>query len=206
MSGSGRAGTLIAVTCCLACGADDLFISADLGPNAQCEYEPDRELARKGEYDVAGGAGDSEPCVRPYVAHLLVRNDNDDEVVVESAHVKLMTVARETLRFSGGGLAAPALPNPFVVTLAGPLSASASGVVEVEVIPEDYGTQLRAFTESELLAEVELEGATPDTDLGSNRFTFPIAVCEGCRTFCASDPPPSGTCVDDPSVCVDEGC
>jgi hypothetical protein len=189
---------------CAACGADDLFISGDLGVNVDCAYEPDPELARTGEYDVSTGdeAGPGA-CARPYVAHLLVRNDNDEEVAVEAAVVRLTTVTRQTVVFN---LEVP-LPNPFELTVGAPIAASRSGVVEVEVIPTDYGAQLQNFVGAQILAEISLQGATAGgASLGSNRFTFPIEVCDGCRTFCESEPLPARTCAEDTTVCIDDGC
>lgn len=198
------AAALIAVIG-LGCGADDLFISGDLGMNEDCEYEADAELAVMGEYDISQGAdGGSKSCGRPYIGHLLVRNDNDEEVVVESALVRLMSVQHQTVIFD---LLDTPLPNPFEVAVGGPVAASSSGVIEVEVIPEDYGRELVNFVDGQILAEIRLQGETADgSSLGSNRFTFPIAVCEGCQTFCEGDPLPAGACAEDPAICIDDGC
>ena len=59
-----------------------------------------------------------------------------------------------------------------------------------------------------------LYGSTSDGDeVESNRFILPITICNGCRTACQSNPPPTGSiaCSDlglgaDRSFCLDPDC
>lgn len=170
------------------CAGEDLSISANLDRNADCEFVADENNAiARAEFDIArGGFEDSDACAHPYLAHLLVRNPNPERVVVESAEVGLMTPSRQLIQFNRTNAL---LPNPFRLTLAQPLGGERDGVVAVEAIPRPYADQLDAFTGGELLVRVELQGSTEGGDgVGSNALRFGVALCDGCRTFCASEP------------------
>jgi len=182
---------------CAGCGASDLFVNANLGKNDDCEYLPDEENAIGfAEFDGAcGAAPGSTACAHPYLAHLLVQNENTEDVVVESAQVVLQSIQHQTIQFNRTD---PVLPNPFLVTIGEPVPGRGKAVVFVETIPLDYAGQLDGFVGGEVQAELELEGATSDGgDVGSNRFRFSIMICEGCRTLCGSDPAAAGS---------DQGC
>ena len=195
------------------CGADDLFVSANLGKNEACEYLPDEENAIGfAEFDVAPGAvPGSNACARPYLAHLLVRNEDSEHVVVESAKIVLQSIARQTIQFNRTD---PPLPNPFIVTIGEPVPANGSAVVVVETIPLDYVAQLGAFVGGQVQAAVELDGETADeSEVRSNVFRFSIMLCDGCRTLCGSDPAAAGEqgCSSrnlgvDRELCIDPEC
>ena len=174
---------------CLGCGADDLFVSANLGKNEDCQYLPEEENAiGAAEYDIApGGTPLSDGCAHPYLAHLLVHNDNSEDAVVESAQVILESLQRQRINFSR---TEPPRPNPFIVTVGEPVPGGGDkAVVVVETIPRDYAQQLASFVGGRIDAVVELHGATSDGgEVESNRFRFSIGICDGCRSLCASDP------------------
>jgi LSD1 subclass zinc finger protein len=171
------------------CGADDLFIAANLDRDEDCEFVADRDNAMAlAEYDIAQGATKgSIACERPFMAFLLVENPNSDSVVVESAQVKLMDAQHRTIQFDAAALS---LPNPFLLTVGSPIAGDADGVVAIEAFPLDYAQQIPAhFVGLQMIVQVEMFGTTAGgSEVESNSFSFAVAVCDGCRTLCSSDP------------------
>lgn len=171
---------------CFGCGPDDLFVTADLGPDKDCEYVPEASLALdQVVFDIAeGGDPGSEACADPYIAHLLTENPNSETVLVDSADVLLMTVQTQAIAF----VSDVPLPNPFVITVASHLPAERSGIAAVEVIPVEYAPYLSVFVGARLMARVTLSGTTSDdAKVRSNAFDLPIDVCDGCRTLCRQE-------------------
>jgi hypothetical protein len=111
------------------CGPNALFVSADLGPNAKCRFVADPSLSvDQPTFDIAQGATPgSSACVVPFLAHLLVENQNAATVAVESADVRLTTKARLVVNFDR---ARPSLPNPFIVSANSTLPANGKGVAQ----------------------------------------------------------------------------
>ena len=117
------------------------------------------------------------------------------------------------------------LPNPFVITSNASI-APASGpegeatIVVVEVIPMIYADQLGTFEGQQILAEIRLFGTTlGDIDVNVQPFVFPIELCTGCLTKCASElksegltpeDVADGECLDnagsDGRICIDDDC
>jgi hypothetical protein len=80
--------------------------------------------------------------------------------------------------------------------------------------PRAYADQLDAFDGTDLLVHIELRATTAGGDaVGSNPFQFGVAICDGCRTFCASEPAAAalGDCSGhalgvDREFCIDDEC
>jgi hypothetical protein len=192
-----------------ACGPDDLFVSAALSKNASCKYEALEDNAiLHGDYDIAPSAGalNRTTCSRPFTAHLLVRNSNDNDITVTSAEVRITTLAHETIRFDR---AKAPLPNPFIATASGPLPGNLKSVAIVEAVPTLYGAQLGNFAKASVLAEIKLSAKSDGgDDVSANSFTLPIKLCEGCDTVCASQAAANAntdSCNDD-DFCADPDC
>jgi hypothetical protein len=201
--------TAIAIAC--ACG-DELFVNAHVGLDDDCEVRPDDEHAvERPVFDLAlGGTTGSEVCDDPFVAQLWVENPNGERARVDEAEVRLTTLSRELLRFDTSEVA---LPNPFLVSAAGPLPADGSGVIEVEAVPRDYARALGDFVGESILVTMTLFGETADgSELESGHFTLPLSICDGCRTLCASDAQSEAAECSRPSLgplrtfCVDPEC
>lgn len=179
----------------VACGDSEIFISEAVAPGEDCEFSVESKGLPRPLFDIApGGAADSTACRGPYVAHLRVANPDDEAALVEEAEIELMTLSRIAIVFDRD---APALPNPFVVAVAGRLERG-DDVVAVEVFPVAYADQLDNFVDSALLAQISLRGRTAGGDeLTSNRFELPIEICDGCRTLCEGDPDIQGLLEDE---------
>jgi hypothetical protein len=132
-----------------------------------------------------------------------------------------MTLQRETLVFDEED---PPLPNPFLVTTNNSLfpavgSTPSSGVAAVEVVPTAYSPYLADFVGDQILAEIQIQGTTTgDVDVEFKPFDYPIEICDGCLTRCASTLTPENTrediagdeCDDnsgqDGRICFDPDC
>jgi hypothetical protein len=177
----------LGLTLCVGCGGQDLFVVGVLGKDADCEYTADESFTTVESYDIAPAKGRVETCQNAYIAHLLVDNDNDndEDAVIESALVRVLTQERQTISFDR----AFPLPNPFALSLAGAVRRGRREIVAIGLIPPEYGEQLEAFVGGELLIDLTLSARTAGGDeIGSNAVTVPVEICDGCRTFCASDP------------------
>lgn len=210
------------------------FVQGNVPLDGECVASEDTEkLFLSGTYDVSPGSDGS--CDVPYRLALLVssflRSNSDTDLGraepnilrVHSAEVKLMNLQRQTLLFEEAQL-----PNPFLVTTGGILEPSsgtepANGIAFVEVIPIAYAPYLGDFVNDQILAEVQLFGTTTgDVDVDFQPWVYPVDICDGCLTFCASvfsqaemggpslDEFTEGTCRDnagaDDRICVDSGC
>ena len=163
----------------------DLFVSAELHPDEDCQYTPSAELAlERAVYDVSQGTTPENACARTYVAHLLTENPSTDSVLVRSAEVKLTTVQDQTVIFGGEA----ALPNPFLITVMSALPGDGHGVASVQVIPMTYAASLGDFVDGSIVAHIRLFAKTAGGDeLRSNLFSLQIEVCDGCLTVCDSE-------------------
>src|SRR5262245_13192301 len=170
------------------CGPDELFVNANVGLDEDCKVRPDDEHALElPVFDIApGGEAGSRACADPFVAQLWVENPNGERGRVTEAEVRLLTLDKHTLQFNTED---GAQPNPFLINAASPLPADGSGVVELQVVPNDYAPFLVDFAGQEILAAVTLFGELADGgELESESFEFSIQICDGCRTLCASEP------------------
>lgn len=203
-----------------ACGPTGAFITANLAPNERCEFTTDdARLIPIGLFDIRDG----EACTRPYSLALLVNSclrGESDILQLHSAEVRLTDIDEVTIFFDRTD---PPLPNPFLVTtnnsIFPPEDAEPSQAIAlVEAIPSAYAEQLDGFSGQQVLAEVTVFGTTVgDMDVDVRSFVYPINLCDGCLTLCASDIPPGtsreeiygGECPDDAAadgrICVDEG-
>jgi hypothetical protein len=188
------------------CGSSDLVASGVLGKDESCGYTADTSYAdAPRKYDMAAADARIAGCETSYIAHLLVSNDNGETAIVESSLVRLMTTDRHTIRFDAGRTP---LPNPFLVPVGSPVASQ--DVVPVEAIPAIYGAQLTGFVDIDILIEVELKADVGGSEIGSNRLVFPVEICDGCFTFCASDPDaPSEACEGvqrEGEICIEDAC
>jgi len=141
-------------------------------------------------------------CSKPYIMAMLVNSSlkqsakvaigraEPNVLQITSAEVHLMTGKKETILFNRKG---SELRNPFTVTANNTLrpasgSEPSVGVVAVEAIPVGYAEQLNTFSDSQILAEVQIFGTTlGGVDIDFKPFVFPIRLCSGCLTECATD-------------------
>lgn len=182
------------------------FVTFNLAPDSQCVYSAaaggSANFFSNGLYDISPGAkSGTTGCESPYRVHLLVNSylrPNSDTSLgraepnilqLHSAEVTLKTLAGETLSFDAED---EELPNPFLVTTNNSLfpamgSTPASGVAAVEVIPTAYAQYLQDFVGQEILAEIQILGTTTgDVDIEFKPFSYPIEICDGCLSRCAS--------------------
>ena len=106
-------------------------------------------------------------------------------------------------------IASTSLPNPFQVPVGSPVERKQRHRT-VQAIPASYGVQLSNFADQDILIDIELLADVDGSEAGSNRFVFPLEICDGCFTFCASDPDaPTEACGPvqrEGEVCIDDGC
>jgi hypothetical protein len=181
------------------------FVTFNLKPDSSCTYTPNASgntFFPNGLYDIsAGGESGSTGCEKPYRVHLLVNSflkPNADNMLgraepnilqLHSAEVKLMTLQGETLLFDDEE---EPLPNPFLVTTNNSLfpamgATPSSGVAAVEVIPVAYAPYLTDYIGQEILAEIQILGTTTgDVDVEFKPFSYPVEICDGCLSRCAS--------------------
>jgi len=192
------------------CGSSDLVASGVLGKDESCGYTANERYAsapRTYDFQPAAAQGGAFDCETSYYAQLLVSNENSDTAIVENAVVRIMTTDQATILFDA---ASTPLPNPFRVSVGSPVSGETKGVVPVEAIPASYGAQLSHFAAFDLLVEIELLADVDGSEAGSNSLVFPIEICDGCFTFCASDPDAPTEACDavqrQGEICIDDGC
>ena len=190
------------------------FVTFNLMPNSQCVYSPDIGTSNFfpiGLYDIAPGGGEligqdpTTSCRGPYFVHLLVNSflrPNADAMLgraepnilqLHSAEVKLMSIQRQSIRFTNDA-GEVVFPNPFLVPTNNSLfpatgSTPATGVAAIEVIPADYAPFFdnEDFVGAQILAEIQIFGTTTgDVDVEFKPFLYPIEICYGCLTLCAS--------------------
>jgi hypothetical protein len=215
------------------------FVTFNIPPNGSCVVSPDSTVFRAyGLYDISpGGNGRGNYCEKPYILNLLVnsylRSNSDDTLgraepnilQIHSAEVRIMSLDKVTLEFTDSD---PPLPNPFLVTTNNSLfpargDTPSMGIASVEAIPVAYAPYLSGFTGDQILAEVQIFGTTTgDVDVDFKPFVYPIQICDGCQTLCASQlVEADGTtrsvedvygeaCPDDAGadgrICLDRGC
>jgi hypothetical protein len=181
------------------------FVTYNIPPDANCVFSPDSTTYfGTGLYDIAeGGPGGGDFCKRPYTVHLVVNtflrpNANvmigraePNVLQLHSAEVTLMDLSKKPLKFSGDD----SLPNPFLVTTSNSLFPSSgtspsTGIATVEAIPTRYASFLTDFTDSQILAQIQIFGTTTgEVDVDFKPFTYAIEICDGCLTICRKDNP-----------------
>jgi len=200
------------------------FVDANLPLTGDCEVDlSDIDSASylpTGLYDISGGSG---YCARDYETHLRIqsyyRGDERDRrgpaiLQVHRAEVTLKTKDGDALDFLDADL-----PNPFqqitgVSLFPNPNDEPSIASITVQAIPADYAPLLAVLVDQSIVADIELFGTTTyDVDVGFEPFSYPIELCDGCLTACASDAPDDRTadqCDDDAAqdgrVCYDTSC
>ena len=208
-------------------------IKGNIAPGANCEYSTDGAIISEGSFDLAPSMRPPGRCTNSYNAVLLVAshwkppppNDSIEPNVlsVSSAEVALTTSEKRPIAFEFNG---EKLANPFSVSVTALQLRPASGktpelgLAPVEIIPRAYGPSLGEFVGERILISVTLYGqSTSGDDALFPPFLYPVALCNGCSTFCRSQPEADSamrqiagdaTCADgsgvDGRVCVDPDC
>jgi len=189
-----------------------------------------------GQYDVASRherSSEGAYCARDYHTRLRVNSflrpnaDRDlgraepNILMVDSAEVTLRSQTGAALDFAGD------LPNPFRLITSVPLYPSPNdepsvAALTVKTIPAAYADYLDDFEGQTVVADIQLFGTTTgDVDIDFKVFQYPIEICNGCLTGCAtsftsdtaaeSREQAIGDVCDDDSgqdgrVCYDPGC
>lgn len=193
---------LTALGGCGALGDDDMASIAgfNVTPEPDCTIDPEsHDFTAIGEFDISPGAAGA--CDQAYRIHALIPGKRS--VSSGAIEVRLQTTQGQLIFFDRFDTP---LPNPFIATFG--VAATSAGdrgvVLEIDLIPRVYANQLQGFDGMQLLAEVHVDGV--------GDFSYPVEICDGCMTVCASalDAPPQGVCDDgagaDGRLCIDPDC
>jgi hypothetical protein len=202
------------------------FVDVNLALTGDCEVDlgngdPASHLP-SGLYDISGGSG---YCERDYETRLRIHsfhaaNMDDDrrtEIIlqVHSAEVTLRAQDGEALDFGDR-----ALPNPFQQVTGVSLFPSHTdepsiASITIQTIPAAYAPRLATFVDLTVVADIQLFSTTTyDVDVDFEPLSYPIQICDGCLTACASTAPgddeAASECDDDAGqdgrICYDTGC
>lgn len=203
------------------------YVVSAVAPDSSCVYANDNPITAHGLLDIStGGTRDSTGCEQSYRLHLKVVSNEPGVLQLSGASVQLMTRDQETLLFDSED---PPVANPFNSIASSTLipaadSDFATGIVEVEAVRVDHQKYLSDFVGDQILAAIRLQGSdASDAPITFRPFLFPIEICDGCLTACASSygpgaPPVTPTredlvgdrCNDnsgsDGRFCFDPGC
>jgi hypothetical protein len=188
--------------------------------DAECEYQRATALSLPvGKFDVATSAGDKRGCEHAYVAHLVFSSNVQSyqtEIIsfYGGFEVSLLSPDGETIAFG------PGLPNPFttppvMVPWETPARGAPSlGFADVTLIPATYRDGLKRFAGGQVIASFSMPTANAKHEPSDQNFSYPIDICDGCMTACASRQPAamtkSKTCQDnagaDGRICIDPDC
>jgi len=173
----------------------DSACQVDLGGTDVVAYLP------SGLYDIASrhsNSSEGDFCARDYNTHLRINSflrPNSDRdlgraepniLQVHSAEVTLRSQDDAVLDFAG------ALPNPFrlitgVSLFPSPNDEPSIASITIKTIPAAYAEYLDIFADQTVVADIQLFGTTTgDVDVDFKIFPYPIQICNGCLTGCAS--------------------
>jgi hypothetical protein len=190
------------------------YVSANLPLDNECEVNlGGNKYVAVGAYDIAGSTTMKDSfCQRSYYTHLMVNSNlkanaraatgraEPNVLQVTEAEISLLDIEQDGLiPFDARSRE---LPNPFRVKANITLLPSSSddptqGEVPIETIPVGYASQLSDYVGQQIMAEIKLFGTTiGDVDIDFRSFSFPIHICQGCMTMCASAIP-DGMSADD---------
>jgi hypothetical protein len=183
------------------------FVTYNIVPTPDCVYTADTTATGKfypiGRYDIAshGTGGMGTACAHSYFANLLVNSflrPNSDMMVGRAEPDVLQISTAEVLLTDDTGKVIAfdrekdKLANPFTVRTSVSLFPTlgmlpSTGVASVEAIPKAYAPQLNNWIDKQITARIQLFGTTTgDTDVQFRPFTYPIQICNGCNTRCAT--------------------
>jgi hypothetical protein len=214
------------------------YVTFNIPPDSSCNYSATASLFTPiGQYDVGDGMN-APGCRHSYFMNLLVNSNlksnarqatgraEPNVLQIMEADVRLMDKNQATLVFKDPktNMPDPAFPNPFRVQTANSLfptttSAPSTGIVSIEAVPKAYGPKLTSFADDKILIEVQIFGTTTgDVTIDFKPFVYPVGICRGCLSMCASKIPEGMTktdyygtnCADnaaqDGRYCIDSGC
>lgn len=181
------------------------FVDLNLPLDEECQVNLGSgdviEYLSSGWYDVASRhpSGSDNYCARDYNTRLRINSflrpnaDRDlgraepNILQVHSAEVTLRAQNDAVLDFDGG-----ALPNPFRLITGVSLFPSQSldpaiASITIKTIPAAYAEYLDQFEDQTIVADIQLFATTTgDVDVDFKVFPYPIQICNGCLTRCAS--------------------
>jgi hypothetical protein len=203
------------------------YVLSALAPDSSCVYASDNATMQVGLFDIAP-RGDSTsanasagPCAHAYRLHLKIASDEPGVLQFSGATITLMSSRQETISFDR---VSPAVPNPFMYLSSMTLlpaagGATATGIFEIEVVPQGYASQLDGFVGSQVLASISLQALdADDAPVTFRPFIYPITLCDGCLSICTTSLAPGTTrqdvvrdkCDDnsgsDNRICIDPDC
>ncbi|MET0390176.1 MAG: hypothetical protein ABW321_29660 [Polyangiales bacterium] len=198
---------LLALSLSGACAPEgsSAYVSRNVPLNTGCTPDVDDLGIATGIYDI--GSTDARiDCVHSYYMNLFLNSNlksnafestgraEPNVLLITHADVRLMNKNQETMGFiDADGVAISALPNPYRVQTASSLSPStgsepATGIVEIEAIPQAYAPMLDTYRGDSILLEVQVFGTTTgDVDVDFRPFLYPLAICAGCLSRCRSE-------------------
>ena len=222
-------------------GSSGAYVSRNIPVGADCLPKSGSSIGlATGRYDV-GTDDTAKACAAAYVMSLEVNSNlkanSRDSIgrvepnVLQITHVdvRMMDHDRGTLAFRSADKVTPdsERPNPYRVLTALSLPPATSstpqtGFVQIEAIPAIYAEKLVSFAEDDasIILELQVFGTTTGgVEVDFRPFEFPVALCRGCLSVCASEfagkesdltTLNAGECPDnapqDGRVCIASGC
>lgn len=209
-------------------GAPWMQVLGALVPDEACVFDARQStFLLKGSYDMS----DLQECRNSYVATFAVESHvpaaelPDGFVGIAHEATRITEAIVTLLDENDATIATTSVPNPFRVTTLGVIppmrdDQPTAGIVEVELVPTFFRAALDTFVQANatIVAEIALAAHTGSGEpVAIDPFRFPIQLCTGCLSHCAStltseeiDALQQGQCPDnaaaDGRACIDQGC